>query len=131
MIIIAPSNPVASVLPILGLPGVSDALAVRRAAVVAVSPIVSNTPITDPGELRRSQSRAGLLGMAGVPATSAGVARLYRDICSRFVYDPADGAEAPAIKAEGVDACAAPLLLHLGAPAADLLRLLGARHEKT
>jgi len=31
---------------------------------------------------------------AGVPPTAVGVARLYRDTCSRFVYDVSDTEEA-------------------------------------
>lgn len=63
---------------------------------------------------------------AGLPPTAAGVAALYRDICSRFVYDVADEAEAAQIKAAGMETAgpeprAAGLLLHLGAAPDSLL----------
>jgi LPPG:FO 2-phospho-L-lactate transferase len=121
LIVLGPSNPVASMEPILGLPGVTEALRERRDRVTAVSPIVSGVPITEEGERRRAASRAALLTAAGVPPTAAGVAGLYRDICSRFVYDVADQREAAVIAAEGVEPVPAGLLLHLGAPAVPLL----------
>ena len=121
LIVLAPSNPVASILPILGLPGVREALRQRRERVTAVAPIVSGVPIVDPDEYRRAASRAALLAAAGVPATAAGVAHLYRDICSRFIYDASDCGEAGPIAAAGPEPVRAELLLHCGASPASLL----------
>lgn len=121
LVVLGPSNPIASMAPILGLPGVTEALRARRDRVTAVSPIVSGVPIADEGERRRAASRAALLAAAGIPATAAGVAGLYRDVCSRFVYDPSDREEAAAIAAAGVQPVPAGLLLHCGAPPAPLL----------
>jgi LPPG:FO 2-phospho-L-lactate transferase len=121
IIVLAPSNPVASMRPILGLPGVTEALRDRREQVVGVSPIVSGVAITDPGERRRAASRAALLAAAGAPATAAGVARLYRDLCSRYAYDVCDRDEAERIRAEGIEPLPAELLLHAGASPASLL----------
>ena len=118
---LAPSNPVASILPILGLPGVCTALRQRQERVTAIAPMVSGVPIMDPGEYRRAASRAALLASAGVPATAAGVAHLYRDICSRFIYDSSDSGEAGPIAAAGPGPVRAGLLLHCGAPPASLL----------
>jgi LPPG:FO 2-phospho-L-lactate transferase len=124
LVVLGPSNPMASMAPILGLPGVTEALRERRDRVIAVSPIVSGVPVTGEGEHRRAVSRAALLRAAGVPPTAAGVAGLYRDVCSRFIYDVADRAEAAAIAAAGVEPVPAELLLHQGAPAAPLLAAL-------
>jgi LPPG:FO 2-phospho-L-lactate transferase len=118
LIVLGPSNPVASMLPILGLPGVTKALEQRRDRVVAVSPVVAGVPFTDEAERRRGQARAALLAAINLPATASGVARLYRDVCSRFVYDRADQGEGPRIEAQG--------LLHRGAtPDSLLVALLG------
>jgi len=124
IIVLGPSNPVASMLPILGLPGVTEALRRRRDRVTAVSPIVAAVTITDPAGRRRSHSRAALLAAVSLPATAAGVARLYRDVCARFVYDPADRDEAARIAAHGVEPVPAGLLLHRGAAPAALLSAL-------
>jgi LPPG:FO 2-phospho-L-lactate transferase len=120
LIVLAPSNPIASIAPILGVRGVREAIVESSAPVVAVSPIVTGVPITDPGEQRRALSRAALLGAAGVPATAAGVAGLYAGLCDRYVLDEADVVEADAVREVGMKAVVAPTLLHLGA-AADVL----------
>jgi LPPG:FO 2-phospho-L-lactate transferase len=121
LIVLAPSNPLASIAPILGLSGVRDAVREAAAPVVAVSPIVSGVPIIDPGERGRAASRASLLGAIGVPATAAGVAGLYADVCERYVVDAADAAEAGAVRELGLDAVVVPTLLHAGASAVDLV----------
>jgi LPPG:FO 2-phospho-L-lactate transferase len=121
VIVLAPSNPTASIAPILGVRGVREALRAAAAAVVAISPIVSGVPIADPGERRRAASRTALLRSAGVPATAAGVAGLYRDVCRRYVLDSADATEADAVRALGLEAVVVPTLVHAGAPAQGLV----------
>jgi LPPG:FO 2-phospho-L-lactate transferase len=123
VVVLAPSNPLASIAPILGIPGVRDAVR-AAAAVVAVSPIVSGIPITDPGERRRAASRAALLGAIGVPATATGVAGLYVDVCQRYVLDAADADEADAVRKLGPEPVVVPTLLHAGAAAEGLLGAL-------
>ncbi|MGH8931015.1 MAG: 2-phospho-L-lactate transferase CofD family protein, partial [Egibacteraceae bacterium] len=54
LVVLGPSNPLASIAPILAVPALRPALRARRAEIVAVSPIVAGTPITDPGEQRRA-----------------------------------------------------------------------------
>ena len=101
LIVLGPSDPVASLLPLLGLPGVTQALEQRRERVVAVAPVVASAAVTDEDERRRGQARAALLAAINLPDTASGVARLYRDVCARFVYDRADQGEDTAIKAHG------------------------------
>lgn len=124
LIVLGPSDPVASLLPILGLPGVTSALEQRRERVVAVSPVVASVPVTDQGERRRGQARAALLAAINLPATASGVARLYRDVCARFVYDRADQGEDTRIEAQGPQSVAADLPLHRGAAPGSLLSAL-------
>jgi LPPG:FO 2-phospho-L-lactate transferase len=124
LVVLGPSNPVASLAPVLGLAGVREALQNVADRVVAVSPIVSRVPINDPSERRRAASRSALLASIGVPATAAGVAGLYRDLCRRYVIDEADAAERDAVRAVGLDPVAVPTLLHGGAPAARLIDAL-------
>ncbi len=65
-VLIAPSNPITSIGPILAVPGVRDALVRARGKVAAVSPIVGNAPVAGP---------AGILMTAqGLPCSIAGIA---------------------------------------------------------
>jgi LPPG:FO 2-phospho-L-lactate transferase len=124
LIVLGPSDPVAAMVPILGLPGVTQALEQRRDRVVAVSPVVAGVPFTDEAEARRGQARAALLAAINLPATASGVARLYRDVAARFVYDRADQGEGARIEAQGLQPVAADLLLHRGAAPDSLLAAL-------
>ncbi len=97
LVILAPSSPVASVAPILGLPGVRDAVAAARS--VAVSPVVSGVaPATAP-EQSRARVREAFMAAVGVPHTAAAVAGLYAGIIDAFVLDERDTDEADAIRA--------------------------------
>ena len=122
LIIIGPSNPVASVLPILDVPGVRQAIRDSNARVVAVSPVVASVPITDEGEARRARSRAALLGALGLPHRPSSVAALYRDLIDMFVLDEADAAdETEAVEALGIEVATARTLLHLDGPSSRLV----------
>lgn len=92
-IILGPSNPLASIGPILAVPGIREAIKASGAPVIAVTPIVSNVPITDPGEARRAASRAALLGAVGLQHNARAAALLLADIADAFVIDWADGNE--------------------------------------
>ncbi len=94
-ILIAPSNPIASVGPILALPGVREALSARRERVAAVSPIVGGQSFQPPaGEM--------LLGL-GHEVSALGVARLYRDVARVFVLDRQDDGLAPQVRELGME----------------------------
>jgi LPPG:FO 2-phospho-L-lactate transferase len=95
-IVIAPSNPLISIDPILAVPGVRDAVAARRDDVVAVSPIIGGRALKGPADR--------LLRELGHEASCVGVARHYLEIAGRIVIDEADAASAPAIERLGVRA---------------------------
>ena len=91
-IVICPSSPIVSIGTILGVAGVRDALAARRGACVAVSPIVGGQPVEGPAHR--------FLAGAGYPECSATqMARIYADVAATFVLDSRDAQEAPAIAA--------------------------------
>jgi LPPG:FO 2-phospho-L-lactate transferase len=69
VVLIAPSNPVVSVAPVLAVPGLREAVTGGRAAVVGVSPIIGGAPV------RGMADRC--LSAIGVDCTAAGVAGLY------------------------------------------------------
>lgn len=103
-IVIAPSSPVVSIGTILALAGVREALAARRAATVAVSPIIGGRPVEGPADR--------FLRGAGHPECSATqMARLYADVAGTFVLDAADAGEVAAIEALGVRAVLSDALM--------------------
>ena len=93
-IVIAPSNPVVSIGPILAVPGIRDAVASRREVAVGVSGIVAGAPLGGMADR--------LMPAAGIEVTATGVARHYRDLISAFAFDERDGALAPGIEALGL-----------------------------
>jgi LPPG:FO 2-phospho-L-lactate transferase len=94
-IVIVPSSPVVSIGTILAVPGVREAMAARRDATVAVSPIIGGRPVEGPADR--------FLRGAGFPECSATqMARIYADVAGTFVLDDADAGEAAAIEALGV-----------------------------
>ena len=101
-ILIAPSNPVASILPIVSVPGVRDTLVRNREKVWAVSPIIEGLALPA-GERMRARSRERLLASLGLPHNPVSVAQLYRDFCSHFVLDERDFAYAPRLEEMGYD----------------------------
>lgn len=89
-IAICPSNPVASVGPILAVPGIREALAARRDAVVGVSPIVGGAPLAGMADK--------LMPAAGFAVTALGAAECYRGLLGGWVIDRVDRDLAPRIE---------------------------------
>jgi LPPG:FO 2-phospho-L-lactate transferase len=93
-VIIAPSNPVTSIGPILAVPGIRDALTRARGKIAAVSPIVGSAPVAGP---------AGILMQAhGLPCSIAGVAKGYADFLDVLVCDMRDARAADALRKNGL-----------------------------
>jgi len=83
-VVIAPSNPITSIGPILAVPGIRDALKKTAAPVAAISPIIGGAAVTGPaGELMKTR---------GLPVSIAGIARCYADFLDLMVADERDGA---------------------------------------
>ena len=102
-IVIAPSNPIVSIGPILGVAGVANAVRSRRDDVVAVSPIIAGAALKGPADR--------LLTELGHESSVVGVARVYAEWCATLVIDTADAALAAAVEAEGVRAVVAPTIM--------------------
>jgi LPPG:FO 2-phospho-L-lactate transferase len=97
VIVIAPSNPVVSIGPILGLPGVRGTLAAARSSgvpVIAVSGIIGGKALKGPADR--------MLTSLGLESSALGVARQYRDVATAFVMDAVDAELAPAVAALGL-----------------------------
>lgn len=93
-VVIAPSNPIVSIDPILAVAEVRDAVTARRADTVAVSPIVAGAALKGPADR--------MLTELGFEASAVGVARYYARIAATLVIDTADADLADAVEAEGV-----------------------------
>lgn len=91
-ILVCPSNPVASIAPILAVPGIADAVRGRRDRVAGVSPIVGGAP------LRGMADR--LMPAAGLEVSAFGAASAYRGLTWGFVVDSRDARLAPRIERE-------------------------------
>ena len=92
----------ASVLPIVSVPGVREALVRDREKGWAVSPVIESLALPV-GERVRARSRERLLASLGLPHSPVSVARLYRDFCSHFVLDERDFAYASQLEEIGYD----------------------------
>jgi LPPG:FO 2-phospho-L-lactate transferase len=92
-VIICPSNPIASIGPILAVPGVREAVAARRPRVVGVSGIVGGAPLAGMADK--------LMPAAGVEVTAAGAAECYHGLLGGWVIDEVDRGLGARIEATG------------------------------
>jgi LPPG:FO 2-phospho-L-lactate transferase len=93
-VLIAPSNPVTSIGPILAVPGIRDALVRARGKIAAISPIVGNAPVAGPAGI--------LMAAQGLPSSIAGVAQTYEDFLDVLICDTRDARAAEAIRKSGL-----------------------------
>ncbi len=81
-VLIAPSNPITSIGPILAVPAIKQALQATAAPVGAVSPIVGGAAVSGPaGEL---------MALRGLEVSALGVAAAYHDFLDVLVMDERD-----------------------------------------
>ena len=81
-VVIAPSNPITSIGPILAVSEIREALRHSVVNVVGVSPIIGRAAISGPAHK--------LMAAQGLEPTAFGVADSYRDLLNRFVIDSED-----------------------------------------
>ncbi|MEM6389682.1 MAG: 2-phospho-L-lactate transferase [Pseudomonadota bacterium] len=103
LIVIAPSNPLASIKPILSIPGIAPTLAQSEAPKVAVSPLIEGAAVKGPA--------ARMMQSLGKRADALGVAKIYREIAQVLLIDTADRALKPEIEAEGLRAVATDIMM--------------------
>lgn len=113
-LVIAPSNPVISIDPVLAVPGLRDAVVARRAATVAVSPIIDGAALKGPA--------GRLLGELGLESTVVGIARLYAPLAATLVIDERDAHLAGAVAAEGIEPVVTDTIMDTPEVAAALAR---------
>ena len=83
-VIVAPSNPVTSIGPILAVPGIREVLRQTKIPVAAVSPIVAGAAVSGPA--------GTLMKMMGWRSTVEGIAKAYEDFVDVLIADKADEA---------------------------------------
>lgn len=94
LVILPPSNPIVSIGPILGLPGVREALRETTAPIVGISPLVAGKPIKGPADR--------MLNGLGIEASAAGVAGMYADFLDSVVIDTQDASQQTRLEAQGL-----------------------------
>ncbi|WXG45998.1 MAG: 2-phospho-L-lactate transferase [Candidatus Atabeyarchaeum deiterrae] len=94
VIVVCPSNPIASIGPILSIKAIRKALSNTKSPVVAVSPIIGGMPLKGPAD----KFMRGL----GLEVSALGVAKLYMDILTHFIIDDKDAPLKEAINSIGL-----------------------------
>jgi LPPG:FO 2-phospho-L-lactate transferase len=79
VIVIGPSNPLASIAPILAVPGIHDALQAANAPVLAVSPIVAGEVIKGP--------TASFMAFGALELNADGIADFYGELLDGIIAD--------------------------------------------
>ena len=103
LVLLAPSNPVTSIGPILAVPGIREALQQSRACTAAVSPIVGGAAVSGPA--------GALLAAQGFAVSIAGIADCYHDFLDLLVVDSQDEPDAEKLRATGMRVlCAATIM---------------------
>lgn len=93
-IVIAPSNPLISIDPILRVRGVRDVLEQRRDVVVGVSPIIDGRALKGPADR--------LLAELGHEVSCLGVLDFYKGLVGTWIIDVADAERADEVRGRGV-----------------------------
>ena len=102
-VVIAPSNPLVSIDPVLAVPGVRSAVEARRVDAVAVSPLIAGAALKGPADR--------LMRELGHEASVVGVARLYAPLVATLVIDEADADQLGTVEAEGLRCLVAPTIM--------------------
>jgi LPPG:FO 2-phospho-L-lactate transferase len=93
-VVIAPSNPLVSIGPMLAIPALRAALRRRRGRTIAISPLVGGRAVRGP--LTR------MLRGLGLSPGAAAIARLYHGVIDTLVLDRTDARSAAAVAGLGI-----------------------------
>lgn len=111
-IILCPSNPFLSVMPILSVPGIRPALEGRRVPLVAVSPIVGGKAIKGPA--------ADIMRSFEIEVSAAGIAKVYGDLLDGLIIDTVDADLAETIANGGPEVLVTDTVMNSVADSTDL-----------
>jgi LPPG:FO 2-phospho-L-lactate transferase len=104
LILLAPSNPIVSIGPILAITAYRDALANRTVPAIAVSPIIGGKALKGPADR--------MLASLGHESSALGVGRIYAGLIDGLVIDTVDSDLAPSIEALGVRVLITDAVMH-------------------
>ncbi len=116
LIVIAPSNPLLSIWPILSLPGLSQLVASRRDRVVAITPIIAGKAVKGPLD--------AILDSLMRQSDVTTIANLYAPYASTLVIDTADAGKTADVVAAGIAPLVARTLMDGVDAAANLARVV-------
>lgn len=102
-VIIAPSNPVVSIDPVLAVPGIRAAVERRRNDTIAVSPIIGGKALKGPADR--------LMVEMGHESSVVGIAKWYQSLASSLVIDTVDAEHASAIASLDVKPIVMPTVM--------------------
>lgn len=111
-VVVAPSNPIVSIGPVLAVPGIRSAVEKRRDDVVAVSPIVGGRALRGPADR--------MLSELGHEPSVVGVARLYAPLAGTLVIDKTDAEAVGDVEAVGMHCVVTDTIMRDPASAAAL-----------
>jgi len=111
-VIIAPSNPIVSIGPLLAVDGIAAALEQRRDSVSAISPIVGGKALKGPADR--------LLRELGHSASVTGVATIYEHLAATLVIDTVDAEASEKVLAAGMQPLVTDTIMHSRDAAATL-----------
>lgn len=102
-VVLAPSNPWLSIVPMLAVAGMRNTLQQLKAPIIAISPIIAGKAVKGPA--------AKLLGELGCEVSAFGVAQYYQGLATHFLIDNQDAALAPRIAALGMQVHCTDILI--------------------
>lgn len=94
IVLLAPSNPITSIGPILAVPGIRNALHKTNGRIAAVSPIVAGEAVAGPAGI--------LMASQGLPVSVAGIAQAYHDFLDTLIVDVRDADAAEELRQTGL-----------------------------
>ena len=103
IIVFAPSNPLVSLRPILGITGISEAIRAATAPTIAVSPLIAGRVVKGPADK--------MMTSLGMRADAVGVAAAYRGLISSLLIDSQDAGLSPEITATGAHAATSDIMM--------------------
>jgi LPPG:FO 2-phospho-L-lactate transferase len=112
MVLVAPSNPVTSIGPILAVPGIREALHKSKGKIAAVSPIVAGEAVAGPAGI--------LMSSQGLPVSVAGIAQAYHDFLDMLVIDVRDAQAADDLTKTGLRVHVTKTIMRTSEDKADL-----------
>src|SRR5215469_15892017 len=112
IVLVAPSNPVTSIGPILAVPSIRDALQRTPGQIAAVSPIIAGQAVAGPAGI--------LMASQGLEVSVAGVAQAYHDFLYMLVIDDQDAKSAEQLQQSGLRVHITKTLMRTAEDKADL-----------